>query len=93
MLEFLASRLADACYGVGSDSRLLYSADGVLALGIDMPTVTRRASPAPSILFVGTWEGHKRGRLLHEVFQRVVRARFPDAELWLVLTAATRVPA
>jgi phosphatidylinositol alpha-mannosyltransferase len=84
MLEQLAARLADARYGIGSDSKLLYRADGVLQLGIQPPGGERAPSPAPSILFVGTWEGRKRGRLLHEAFQRHVRSRFPDAELWMV---------
>jgi glycosyltransferase involved in cell wall biosynthesis len=84
LLEQLAARLADARYGIGSDSRLLYRADGVLQLGVDPPEGERAPSPAPSILFVGTWEGRKRGRLLHEAFQSVVRPRFPDAELWMV---------
>jgi phosphatidyl-myo-inositol alpha-mannosyltransferase len=83
-LELLAGRLADARYGVGLDSRVLYRADGVLQLGVDPPAQERRPSRAPSILFIGTWDGRKRGRLLHEVFARVVRPRFPDAELWMV---------
>jgi phosphatidyl-myo-inositol alpha-mannosyltransferase len=84
VLELLAARLADARYGVGSDSRLLYRADGVLQLGIYPPDDERRPSAAPSILFIGTWEGRKRGRVLHDAFQRVVRARCPEAELWMV---------
>jgi phosphatidyl-myo-inositol alpha-mannosyltransferase len=83
-LELLAGRLADARYGVGPDSRVLYRADGVLQLGVEPPTAERQPSAAPSILFIGTWEGRKRGRLLHEHFTRVVRPRFPDAELWMV---------
>jgi phosphatidyl-myo-inositol alpha-mannosyltransferase len=83
-LELLASRLADACYGIGSDSRLLYRADGILRIGIESPHEARRPSEAPSILFIGTWDGRKRGQALHDAFQRVVRARFPNAELWMV---------
>jgi phosphatidyl-myo-inositol alpha-mannosyltransferase len=84
LLEQLAGRLADARYGIGPDSRLLYRADGVLQLGIDPPADRHAPGPVPSILFVGTWEGRKRGRLLHDAFQRHVRPRFPDAELWMV---------
>jgi phosphatidylinositol alpha-mannosyltransferase len=83
-LELLSARLADARYGIGSDSRLIYRADGVLQLGVDAPNGARRPSAAPSILFIGTWDGRKRGRLLHEAFQQVVRPRFPNAELWMV---------
>ena len=41
-------------------------------------------STAPSILFVGTAGGRKRGSLLAEVFCRDVLARVPDAKLWTV---------
>ena len=84
MLEQLAGRLADARYGIGSDSRLLYRADGVLQIGVDPPSGERDPTAAPSILFIGTWEGRKRGGLLHEVFQQSVRPRFPEAQLWMV---------
>jgi glycosyltransferase involved in cell wall biosynthesis len=33
---------------------------------------------------VGTWEGRKRGRLIHRVFQEAVRPMLPNAELWMV---------
>jgi phosphatidylinositol alpha-mannosyltransferase len=83
-LEQLAGRLADSKYGIGWDSRLLYGADGVLQLGIDPPADIREPSQQPSILFIGTWEGRKRGKLLHDAFQRFVRPRHPDAVLWMV---------
>jgi phosphatidyl-myo-inositol alpha-mannosyltransferase len=35
----------------------------------------------PSVLFVGTLDGRKRGRFLLDVFQRVVRPALPDATL------------
>ncbi len=84
LLEQLAGRLADARFGIGSDSKLLYRADGILQLGIDPPPATHEPAGSPAVLFVGTWEGRKRGRLLHEAFRRDVRPRFPDAELWMV---------
>lgn len=83
-LEQVAARLADARYGIGLDSQVLYRADGILPLGTATPNATRKPSGAPSILFVGTWEGRKRGRMLHEAFQREVRTKFGDAELWMV---------
>jgi phosphatidylinositol alpha-mannosyltransferase len=83
-LEQLAGRVADASYGIGFDSELLYPSDGLLRCGA--PPVPGPPTPAerPTILFIGTWEGRKRGRWLHEVFQREVRPAVPDAELWLV---------
>jgi phosphatidyl-myo-inositol alpha-mannosyltransferase len=38
----------------------------------------------PTILFVGTWGGRKRGALLAEAFEAHVRPRHPDAELRMV---------
>jgi glycosyltransferase involved in cell wall biosynthesis len=41
----------------------------------------------PSVLFVGTLDGRKRGRLLVEWFRDHVRPRRPDARLWVVSAA------
>jgi phosphatidyl-myo-inositol alpha-mannosyltransferase len=38
----------------------------------------------PSVLFVGTLEGRKRGRLLVDIFERIVRVSYPDASLAMV---------
>jgi glycosyltransferase involved in cell wall biosynthesis len=38
----------------------------------------------PTILFVGTFRGRKRGALLHEVFTEYVRPRLPTARLWMI---------
>jgi glycosyltransferase involved in cell wall biosynthesis len=38
----------------------------------------------PSILFVGTLRGRKRGQWLREVFDGEVRKSIPNAELWMV---------
>lgn len=83
-LELLASRLATASYGVGIDSETIYQTAGLLNLGIDRATAPPRPSPQPSILFVGTWAGRKRGALLHEVFRREILPAVPGAELWMV---------
>lgn len=41
-------------------------------------------SPHPSIVFVGAVEGRKRGRFLLDVFDRVIRPAFREAELTFV---------
>jgi glycosyltransferase involved in cell wall biosynthesis len=38
----------------------------------------------PTILFVGTWAGRKRGAMLADAFERGVRSQHPNAELWMV---------
>ena len=83
-LEQLARRQADAVYGVGPDSRMLYRADGILGCGIDPPGAPPHPDAEPTILFVGTWEGRKRGSLLHRVFHDQVRPAVPGARLWMV---------
>jgi glycosyltransferase involved in cell wall biosynthesis len=88
-LELLSGRLADAVYGIGTDSRALYRADGILGTGVevDAPSAAGR-HPHPVLLFVGTWEGRKRGAFLAERFRRDVRPVVPDAELWMVADRA-----
>jgi glycosyltransferase involved in cell wall biosynthesis len=41
-------------------------------------------TPQPSIIFVGTQDGRKRGRLLLDVFERVIRPVCPDSTLMFV---------
>jgi phosphatidyl-myo-inositol alpha-mannosyltransferase len=86
-LERVAARRADAVYGVGPESRVLHGADGLLPCGIDLPANddgTRAPADQPTILFVGTWSGRKRGALLHRAFAEHVRPAFPDARLVMV---------
>lgn len=83
-LELLARRLATASYGVGVDSVEVYRADGLLPPGVDIPELGSPRAERPTILFVGTWGGRKRGAMLHEIFRRVVRPAVPAAELWMV---------
>jgi phosphatidylinositol alpha-mannosyltransferase len=83
-LEQLARPRADAVYGVGPDSRLLYRADGILGCGVPIPARPPHPDADATILFVGTWEGRKRGALLHRVFHEQVRPVLPNARLWMV---------
>jgi phosphatidyl-myo-inositol alpha-mannosyltransferase len=83
-LEQFARTRADAAYGIGPDSQMLYRADGILGCGVPMPTQPPSPETVPTILFVGTWEGRKRGSLLHRAFHEHVRPLIPDAQLWMV---------
>jgi glycosyltransferase involved in cell wall biosynthesis len=84
-LELLASRLATATYGISPGDGPGYRTAGHLPLAIDLPPAHEpmRSGP-PTVLFVGTWMGRKRGLLLHESFQRDVLPRVPDAQLVMV---------
>lgn len=84
-LELIAARLATATYGLipGDGSR--YGERGALGCGVDPPPdPAPDRSAAPTVLFVGTWEGRKRGRFLAEVFTSHVLPVLPDAQLWMV---------
>jgi phosphatidylinositol alpha-mannosyltransferase len=83
-LELLAGHLATAKYGVGVDSEIIYRTAGLLNLGIDPPRRPAEPSTNPSILFIGTWQGRKRGALLYDVFQSQILPAVPGAELWMV---------
>ena len=41
-------------------------------------------SPHPSIVFVGAVDGRKRGGFLLDIFERVIRPAYPDAELTFI---------
>ncbi|MBV9605255.1 MAG: glycosyltransferase family 4 protein [Solirubrobacterales bacterium] len=84
-LERLAGRLATGSYGVNPDPGPGSGRSGYLPLAVDLPSAWSAERPGPPlVLFVGTWAGRKRGRLLHEMFLREVRPRVPDARLVMV---------
>jgi phosphatidylinositol alpha-mannosyltransferase len=83
-LELLAGSMATSTYGVGVDSEIIYRTDGLLPLGVDMVEGVTERSSNPSIMFIGTWDGRKRGAFLHDVFTREIRPAIPEAELWMV---------
>lgn len=92
-MELLASRLATASYAISPDAGREFRVSGVLPPGTDIrPRDEADRSPRPSILFVGTWSGRKRGELLARSFQETVRPRFPDAELVMVSDHAEDIP-
>ena len=86
--ELLSSRLADASYTACAGMPRGYRLDGVLPLAMGLIPVENPdhvvKSHRPSILFVGTWKGRKRGEWLRDIFVSQVLDRVPDAELWMV---------
>jgi glycosyltransferase involved in cell wall biosynthesis len=83
-LEHLAVRLATATYSVSPDS----IAEGCLPCGVDIePSPAGPDERARAILFVGTWDGRKRGRDLWRSFVEEVRPTDDGAELWMVSDA------
>jgi len=87
-LEGLSSRRADIAVGISHDTRLcIPTIDDIVPCGVDLTLYRlspRSRSTAPSILFVGTTGGRKRGDLLLREFIQRIRPTLPNAELWMV---------
>jgi phosphatidyl-myo-inositol alpha-mannosyltransferase len=83
--ERLSTRLATASVAVGADAAAVHGLSQVIGNGVDR-TLFRPGtkSERPSILYVGTWNGRKRGRWLYELFVEHVAPRRPDVELHFV---------
>ena len=83
-LELCAARLATARFGVAPGADNWLGCDGHLPCGIHAPARAGTPEESPTVLFVGTWAGRKRGAFLHRTFVRDVLPRVPDAQLWMV---------
>lgn len=83
-LEILSSRLATAAYDIAPGTGRPFGTIGTLSPAVDLRPADRPRATRPTILFVGTWSGRKRGRLLAEVFTREVQPNVPDARLVMV---------
>jgi glycosyltransferase involved in cell wall biosynthesis len=83
-LERLAGRLATTTAALSADSGGPPN-DVLLSPGVD-PTLFRPGPKhdRPAVLFVGTWDGRKRGRQVFDWFTGPLLGRVPDAELWMV---------
>jgi phosphatidylinositol alpha-mannosyltransferase len=87
LTEWLSCAVANKTVAVSQNTlKFIPFCRDVIWNGIDrsifFPSTTK--SDNPSILFVGTLDSRKRGRLLLEVFQNQVQKKFPEAELWIV---------
>ena len=84
-LELLAARLATASYGLVPGDGPGYRTVGHLNIGVELAPAEGAGAPAvPTVLFVGTWRGRKRGELLQRAFVRDVLPRVPRAQLIMV---------
>lgn len=94
--EVLASLVADETVTVSPGTRRWTPwVRGVIPNGIDTtrfrPQEVHRAGH-PTVLFVGTWGGRKRGADLARAFTEIVRPQVPDAELLMVTQDAPADP-
>jgi glycosyltransferase involved in cell wall biosynthesis len=85
-LEPIAAWVADVNVGVSqATQRRIPTISTLIPCGVDTTHFCPgRKSDRPSILFVGTVAGRKRGQFLSNVFIQQVRSQIPDAELWAV---------
>ncbi|MDB5082980.1 MAG: glycosyl transferase group 1 [Chloroflexi bacterium] len=87
-VERLAARRATRVVANSRDTiRYFPRIKQVIGCGVDTRAFQQNSLPkskTPAILFVGTLEGRKRGRLLVEIFLSEIKPRLPEAELWLV---------
>lgn len=86
LCEFGSVFLADELVAVSSNTRrYIPGIRHVIPNGVDLTAFAPGTkSGAPSLLFVGTMRGRKRGAMLLETFQKEIRPRIPEAEFWAV---------
>ncbi|PGV53351.1 glycosyltransferase family 4 protein [Bacillus sp. AFS037270] len=86
--EFLSLIRSDYSVGVSLNTKkCIPLINEVIPNGVDIHSFEKnnvKKSSEPSILFVGTIEGRKRGKLLVKCFNEIIKPAFPDAKLWLV---------
>lgn len=90
--ELLSARLATATYGLIPGDGRWYRTRGALGCGVDIVARPAQRATDPTVLFVGTWDGRKRGRALAAAFERDVLPSNPRAKLVMASDAAPRVP-
>jgi glycosyltransferase involved in cell wall biosynthesis len=93
--EAQAVFLADETVAVSENTRrYIGGIQNVIPCGVDLgvfaPAITKSAYP--SILFVGTMHGRKRGQMLVEIFRREIQIQIPEAELWCVCDKPANMP-
>ena len=94
--ELLTAMVSASVVGVSANTRRANPfVRRVIPLGIDTAVfqpLPAEKSAHPSIVFVGTLEGRKRGAFLLDAFARLVLPKFPDAELLFVGPAGPALP-
>lgn len=92
--EAISSLKASAAVGISrTTARHIPFLRQIIPCGVDC----RQFRPGekslhPSILFVGTLHGRKRGKMLADLFTRVVRPTVKKAELWMVCERSDPMP-
>lgn len=91
--EVLATLVADRTVLVSENTRRWFPwVNTVIPNGVDESTFHPGdvKESKPTILFVGTYENRKRGKLLMNIFESEVRPALPEAQLWMVCSDAPK---
>ncbi len=81
-LERLAARMATVSVAVGRDAAHIHGITRVIGNGVD-PSIFHpgEKSDTPTVLYVGTWDGRKRGKWMYDLFVNTIAARHPTVRL------------
>jgi glycosyltransferase involved in cell wall biosynthesis len=85
--EYNSCFVADELVTVSANTRrYIPMVKKVIPCGVDLTSFwpTEDKSANPTLLFVGTMHGRKRGAMLFDLFRREIRPRVPSAEFWAV---------
>ena len=85
--EYNSLLLADDTVAVSENTRSYFpNIRHVIPCGVDTKTFSPggEKSAEPSLLFVGTMHGRKRGRLLLDIFRQQIQPVLPQAQMWCV---------
>lgn len=81
-LEWLSARLATLPVALGQDTADVYGIERTVSYGVDLELFRQgEKAQRPTILFVGTWTGRKRGAFVFDAFVKGVLPQVPDAQL------------
>ena len=93
--EALAVRVADRTICISDNTRVYFpTLKEVIPCGMDTSAFYpgNEKESAPTLLFVGTYERRKRGKLLMEIFAKEILPKIPNAQLWMVSEDAPDAP-
>jgi phosphatidylinositol alpha-mannosyltransferase len=84
-LELLAMHLCRVSIAIGKSTAAIYGSTHIMDNGVDTDLFKPGLkSKSPQIIYIGTWNGRKRGSFLFELFVRDILPAFPDARLCMV---------
>ncbi len=93
--EKLAVKIADRTICVSENTfRYFPGVRESIPCGVDTSAFYPQGAKetAPTLLFVGTYERRKRGKLLMEIFAKDILPKIPNAQLWMVSEDAPDAP-